>query len=673
VVYVDEKGAPVPKPLDPEELLAQVAAVTGQGDYRTAFETLSILKAMPLPRDQKEQVLYQISDVVWALYKDKPLEGYERIVAATNEAMNANLRSPGVPGAMLRLGEANLLVGNLREAEAYFNARRSAYPPSPEVPASFLKLGLALLKEKQYAKAAGVFRDIVQNYPESQSLKMASVSLAAALAALGEMQEAGIVIDFVERRWPRHYLDDTAFLLLQGEHALRSGKLEDALQHYWLYYNLEPGKSGNDKILQQIGEIYLRQGRVQPALGVFEEIPRRYPGSEGADYALLRLAEKGIHDGPAITKEEMFAIFKNPGVPAPQIAYAQLKHKNPHNRIGALSSLKLVLWHLWDKQYVDAIRMAADYIDMHPEEPGASVARQVILEAFEHVAQQALQEENYGRILILWNGFPLIRAKHTPLEDTMRVALAKGHLERGEDAEAMALLDYFLQGAKHPRYGEYAFTFFFNRHLATGDWNGMLDLGERVSAWVFPSHMRNELDYALALSAENLGLPRRALPLWQKLAPKDDIPLYQKAYATYFLAKDAEQRKDIKNAYDYNKAALGLFTKLEDERSDKADPDRVKESISSLMDICEVANRIPEALDWVERYSVFVPDGSPEYAGLRFRESRLYRKLGDAAKSRALLEQIVRVEPDSPFGKAAASELRTFSVSRDLDRFAPAQ
>jgi tetratricopeptide (TPR) repeat protein len=185
--------------------------------------------------------------------------------------------------------------------------------------------------------------------------------------------------------------------------------------------------------------------------------------------------------------------------------------------------------------------------------------------------------------------------------------------------------------------------------------------------------MRNELDYAMALSAENLGLSRRALPLWQKLAAKDDIPLYEKAYATYFLAKDAERRKDIKDAYDYNKAALGLFSRLEDERSDKADPERVKEAVSSLMDICEVANRIPEALDWVERYNAFVPEDSPEHAGVRFRESRLYRKMGDTAKSRALLEQIVRAEPDSPFGRAAASELRTFDVSRDLDRFVPMQ
>ncbi|MDR2696657.1 MAG: tetratricopeptide repeat protein [Deltaproteobacteria bacterium] len=673
VVYVDSKGNPVPKPLDPEELMAQAAASMGQKEYSAALETLKTLKGMPLPRDQKEKVLYLISDATWELYKDKPLEGYEHIVSVTNEAVHANLRSPNVPNAMLRLGEINLLVGNLREAEAYISARRTAYPSSSEVPVSFLKLGLAQLQDKQYAKAAATFRDIVQNYPDTPVLGTASASLAKALAALQEMREAGIVLDFVERRWPRHYLDDPAFLLLQAEYSLLQNKLQEALQQYWLYYNLEPGKPGNDKILLQIGDIYLRQGRTQPALDVFEEIPRRYPDSEGADYALLRLAEKGIHDGPAITREEMFAVFDNPGVPAPQVAYARLKRKNPHNAIGALSSLKLVLWQLWDKRYVDAIGMATDYIDMHPEEPGASLARQVLLEAFAHEEKMALQEENYGRILKLWNGFPLFRAKYTPLSDQMRVALAKAYLERGEENAAIELLSHFLQGPKNPQYGEYAFTFFFNRHLAAGDWSGILDLGERVADWEFPTRMRNELDYAMALSAENLGLPRKALPLWQKLAARDDIPLYEKAYATYFLAKDAERRKDIKDAYDYNKSVLGLFSRLEDERSDKADPERVKEAVASLMDICEVANRIPEALDWVERYNAFVPEGSPEYAGVRFRESRLYRKLGDAAKSRALLEQLVRTDPASPFGKAAASELRTFDVSRDLDRFTPRQ
>ena len=94
-------------------------------------------------------------------------------------------------------------------------------------------------------------------------------------------------------------------------------------------------------------------------------------------------------------------------------------------------------------------------------------------------------------------------------------------------------------------------------------------------------------------------------------------------------------------------------------------------SMLALMDICEVGNRVPEALEWLQRYNAFVPKNSPEYPGLRFREARLYRKLGDATRAQALLEDIVRNHADSPFAKAATAELHTFEVSRDLQSYMP--
>lgn len=183
------------------------------------------------------------------------------------------------------------------------------------------------------------------------------------------------------------------------------------------------------------------------------------------------------------------------------------------------------------------------------------------------------------------------------------------------------------------------------------------------------SDLKNQLDYALALSAQNLNLGAPALNRWRDLANRTDIPLYQRAYATYFLAKNAENRRDIRAAYEGNRKVVEMFTQLADQRSDKADPERIKESISSLMDICEVGNRVPEALQWLERYNAFVQPDSPEYPGLRFREARLYRKLGDNARAHALLEDISRRFPESPFGQAAVAELRTFEVSRDLQRY----
>ena len=55
----------------------------------------------------------------------------------------------------------------------------------------------------------------------------------------------------------------------------------------------------------------------------------------------------------------------------------------------------------------------------------------------------------------------------------------------------------------------------------------------------------------------------------------------------------------------------------------------------------------------------------------KFGVPQYLKAVGDAARAQALLEDIVRNYPGSPFAQAAASELRTFEVSRDLKNFLP--
>ncbi len=234
------------------------------------------------------------------------------------------------------------------------------------------------------------------------------------------------------------------------------------------------------------------------------------------------------------------------------------------------------------------------------------------------------------------------------------------------------MLADFLKTPMVPRYSEATFALYFNKYLEGNNWNALLDLAELVKDWKMSAEIRGQLDYAIGLSAQNLGLRERALDMWKSLADNTNIKLYQRAYATYFLAKDAEDRQDIKQAYSYNLDTLELFEALQEERSDRADTDRIKEAISSLMDITEVSNRIPEALEWVEKYGTYVPEGSPEYPGLRFREARLYRKLGNDERAKLLLEIIVNDYASSPFASAASTELSTFNMSRDLRNFLPA-
>lgn len=668
VVYVNEKGEVVPKPPEPDKMMIEAQGLMDKSQFAEALPILQELKVLPLDAATHEKVLYHILETTHSLYAGKPLEGFEPIIAAASEAMNANLRSSRVPDALFRLGMTHLDVGNISEAEGYFKALKRRFPYDINVPVAFKNLGVAQLKAGKNAQAVKTLQTIMQEYPETSVLREAAVALARALYAVDDLENMAVITDFIDKRWARHYVEDQDYLLLLANSQARLNRLESALQHYWLYYNLVPAKKDNDKVLAQIGDLYLRTGRLPAAKELFEEILVRYPQSDGAALALLRLAEQGIHDTP-VTIDEMFRVFVLSGESKPSTAYRTLQRDYPQAPRTVVAGMKLAMWQLWNKEYTDAMGAAADFIDAHPEHTDVEQARHVIMRAFAEELKNSLAEENYGRILLLWNGFPLVRERYGEIDANMRHALARGYIERGDDEKALELLSEFLKTPKNPVYSDYAFTLFFNKYLQAADWNALLDLGELVKDWPLKDEMRSQLDYALALSFENLGLAEKALPLWQKLAERTDIPLYEQAYATYFLAKDAERRRDIKAAYKSNLDTLKLFQRLQEERSDRADPDRIKEAMGSLMDITEVGNHIPEALEWVERYNQFVPEDSPEYPGLRFREARLYRKMGDNAKAKAQLEQIVKNAPESPFGQAAAVELRTFEVSRDLQNF----
>jgi TolA-binding protein len=668
VIYVDEQGNPVEKPSDPDQMLADAHRLMDEKKYSDAMALLTQVKALDLPPSKREEVLYSISDCVWVSYADNPLAGYDAIVSATSEAMNANLRSPNVPAALLRLGLANINVGNIEDAMGYINALRRRYPDYPGLGLGLTSLGKEQLRQGRNADAEKSFDTVLDKYPESPSLQAASVGLAQALFNQGKNDRAHLILDFIGKRWPRYYIEFPDVLILQGDNDMVMGKVREALDNYWLYYNLNPRQPGNEKLLMKMGDIYTRRGDFKTGSFLYREVQDKFPQTPQAQVAKLRLAEKGIYETP-VTYKEMETVFAHPGDRPIWQVYDELADYSRTMPESILVRLKQAMWLYWDKRYTESMGKAADFIDEYPENPNISEAREIIWEAFRKELANSLAEQNFTRILILWNGFPMIRQRYGPIDPPLRYALAEAMIERGQVDSGLEMLSEFLKSPMDPNYGELAFTEFFNVALQRADWAGILDLGKIVADWPLSPHTRSQLDYAIALSAQNLNLAGPAIAMWKTLAVRTDIPLYQRAYATYFLARDAENRRDIAQAYSYNLQVLKLFTQLQEERSDKADPQRIKDAMAALMDICEVDNHVPEALEWVRRYSDTISDTDPEYPGLRFREARLYRKLGDVARAQSLLEDVVRRFPETPFGKAASGELRTFAVSRDLQHF----
>lgn len=672
VIYVDEHGNIVDKPPDVPALLAEAKKSMNDMQYAQAREQLQHLKELVLSPEIREQVLYLISEADNNIWRDKPLEGYEAVASSTSEAMNFNLESERVPEAMYRLGMLNLAAGNQDDARGYVGAMRTRYPQHELVPHGYFALGRDQLKNQQYADAMRSFQLVMDEYPESKIIRDAARGMAESLYRQGHYDRAQILVDFVDRRWPRIYLEDPSYLPMVGEIQTRNQQYDEALQTYWTAYNLTPEKPDNHKILLQIGAIYLQSGLTKGARDVLNELLRKYPQSESAPTGILLMAEQGfLGDNP--TLDQMFTVFGKPGDMPMEAAYRRILKEYPDSAEAKHIAIRDAALTYWNGDTDEAMQKAKAYITANPASPESLRALELIQRGFRRGLEMAMQEDNYDRVLTLWERYPEVHPQYNPPDDDMLVAMARAKLNRGDEAAGLADLAPFLDKPQG-KYSDYVYNLFLAKQLHDNNWNGILDLGNKVADWKMPADTRTQLDYSMAISAENLGLKDKALPLWSQLYAKPDaeIPAYQKAYATYFKARDAENRRDLKDAYDLNRETLDRFNKLAEDRSDKADPERIRESLAGLMDVTEVGGRFAEALEWSEHYATFVPQTSPDYAGLLFRQARLHRKLGDMARWRNLLDTIVQREPDTVFGRMAASEMRTQEVSRDLSRFTAA-
>ncbi|MBQ7739435.1 MAG: tetratricopeptide repeat protein [Desulfovibrionaceae bacterium] len=668
-IYVDEQGNPVEKPLDIKAMMTEVEKLIEGKEIDDALAILDKIRTAPdIDASTTEKTLYYISDCQWLRYEKDLFAGYDDIVATTNEALNFNVKSDRVPDALLRLCLINCAVSNIAEGKAYIGALLRRYPNYPGNSIGLTALGKEELKKNLNADAEKSFVTVLDKYPESSQLKDASVGLITAYVRQNNFDRAKLILEFVNKRWPRHYVDEPDFLLMQDAIENHYNQTDRRLQTLWELLNLVPEHPKAPDLFLQMADIYLNAKNPEAADFLYNRILKVAPKSPEAITAKLRLAEKGFYETP-LSQEKLNVLYGRGAKPPFPDLYSDAIAASKTYKDSVLARLKLAQWYLWDKQYIEAMARAAEFVDEYPEHPDKPLADEIIWQAFQAELKNSLTEENYGRILILWNGFPKVRQRYGEPDAKLRYALAQGYRERGDEENALSLLKYFLRTPKDPTYGDIAFLDFFNKYLSTGAWNELLDLGKTVANWDLKPQLRDDLDYAMALAAQNLNLTGTALALWQKIANKPNCPLYQKAWSMVFLAQDAERKKDIHKAYDYNVKVVDLFKHLQEERSDKADPERIKTAMNSLMDICEVANRIPEALQWVNRFRNYANQNSPEYPALRFRESRLYRKLGDSNRSKALLEEIIKFYPSSPYAKAAQTELRTFDISRDLQNF----
>ncbi len=669
-IYVDDKGNPVEPPADPAVMLPEIRADIVAGNFAPALEKAEKLLAQgKVDNEQKEELLHIRADMTFVLNKDTLQEHYQKIVDTARQAIAFNEDSRRNAVAILRLGYVNLKVNKTPEARAEFNRLRRQFPDDENVALTYYYWGDHHYSRNEFQDAADQFQYILQQYPDSRYAREAALGLARSYYRLGYYEQSFNVVGYIEKRWAHFYQEYPPFLNMMGDTAFRLNKLPEALKQYRLYINLEPSGQEADVILTRIGDIYALQKENGAAREMYQLAAQRFPDKDGGLVAKMRLAEKGINDEPSMSG--MFSVFDTGFAVDPPEVYREIITKHPDSPLVPLAELKLAMWHLWNKQYMETLQVCSDFMQKYPKHELAPKVQETALKTFAVLAAQSRDQGSYAQMHEAWERFPIVRNKEEMLSPESRLALAVSYWNNKQPQEALGVIEPFFLGDKVQGISESALQLVLTIYLEYDHWNAIREVGRRVALWELSPEVQQQLDYALALAAENLGEPENAAPIWQKLYDSGTLSPSRMATAAFFLARDAERGSNLEQAYIYGNEALSRLLDEAAKTPSQADTGKIRSQLGSLMDVAEAAGRLNESLEYAQKYLAYLPENAEERVGVLYRTARIHRKQGNLDAWKKDLTELVAKYPDTVYGRTAASELQGAEIIDGAAGFSP--
>ncbi|MGE4291870.1 MAG: tetratricopeptide repeat protein [Desulfovibrio sp.] len=643
---------------------AQSHIATGKlADARGELE--NILAQPNVPPKMRLEATYSLGGVLMTLYKDNAAEHFDEINSLYKEAMNADLRSPELPQALLNLGLLNLRVGNLPEAQAYFDLLKSKYPDDQNVPAIEYYWGEYYFRQGDWQEAADRFQGFIERYPEQERLaRQAAFRLAEALKNLGLYEQAYQIVDYIDKRWPQAFESSPGFLKLAGDVEYHLSKLDQAKNHYWTYYNINPKAEEADIALARIGDVLLQQNELQAARSIYERTVQDYPDLEGGLVAKMRLAEEGIHDEP--TMVEMVTVFDRPFTLRPKEVYTEIANQHPDSPLAPLALLKLGMWHFFQKEYPEALTAAQRLLDEYPRSPLTDRARELGDRAFALAVPQLLDQEKYQSVVDYWEKYHFISDSQGDESSATRVGVAQGYAALNDYEKALELLKPFLGDTQVPEYSEMALALAADIFLKQKAWNRINDLSSHAEQnWELSPRARRLLMHANAVALENLGENQKSARLWAQLGADEDVEPFIRADSLYFMAKEAMKHEDLRRVFVYAQEALSLLL------STKGDPEKIKDCLLMSIYATERSGRYRQALQWALEYDKYVPENDPEWAAQHYKLAELYRKSGLPEEWQRVMGELRDKQPESLYGRLAATALETEKLEQRASEYAP--
>ncbi|WP_243360790.1 tetratricopeptide repeat protein [Fundidesulfovibrio terrae] len=625
-------------------------------DYDKALNVAnSLLEKPELSKNLREDALYLKAEATFAVNKNKMPETFLETNDILQQALNFNTTSFKVPRALIKLGYINLRQGNLPEARAYFNLMRNKYPLDEEVPLIDVYWGDYYLDQAKirdakanHERAAQSFRDVLQKYPESRFARDAALGLSKALLELQQYNDASKIVEYVDKRWPRYYVENPTIRRVAADIAYKLGEYEKARDDYLWFYNLLPGDASNDLVLARLGDVSAKLGNLQAAREYYDMAIRLYPGREGALMAMMRLAEQGINDAP--TLQEMFKAFADPKDIRPDKIYEIITNEYPKSALAPLALLKLSMWRLYKQEYPETLDLVKRFTTSYPGDALESQAVDVGAQAFGKMIGTLLEEMNYKRILELWRNYPFLAGRVDTLPDRERLGVALALYYQGAPKEALAMCEPYLDKPPTPD-AQKALALILTIYRENQDWQAILETLRKAASWKLGDNPRRALEFAQAMALEHTGDKARSRLLWARLAADPQLDPAKRAYAVYYQARTALERRDYGQALVWAQDSRALF------KEEAKDEGMARDALLLMIEANQAAGSYREALALCAEYAGEAPEKSAEWGANRLRMAKLNRMLGDLDTWRKILVELRDNQGDTLYGKLAASEL----------------
>ena len=631
---------PIPTEMSDEEywenLLFQGRAALGNREHDRAREILNHLLDQDPDQEFQGQALYLLAENIFQEKREQKEEHFAQIHRAFRRVMSHDPYGQHAPDALLRLLILNLNAGNEPEAKAYFNLLQERFPEHENLPTAHIYLGNHYQDNERYEQAAAHYQTIVEDFPQSNEIRSAAMGLAQTLRALEFYEQALEMVNYLENRWPRLYLDNPEFLNQAGLIALENDQPQRAKDFFLHFYNLFPDTDMAHLVLARIGDSYLRLGQEQEAQQIYLKTIEDFPEQEGGLVAKMRLAEEGLIEDHS-----------------PGEIYNRILEEYPDNPLAPLAKHNLARWQLAEQRPQKALETVRDFEDRFPDSDLRPRSRALGRRALGKLLDLAAQNEFYERAVHLWEQHSFLFDQPADASPEIRLSAALSLWKTNAAQEALQLAEDMLyeEDLKAMNYRQ-GLELLLNIYLDNQNWTAILDLEEHARDRDLPSQLESRLKYAQALALENLDRQEQSLALWEDLAVDPELPNLQQGYAYYFLAQNELDQQNWENVYNYAQSALSTFLE-----QDPRVKERALDCLDMLIEITRRSGRIMEAIQWAQEYQNLIDSDSDKWPAIRYRLAELHEQAGNEERWRQTLIELQAEHGNTRYGRLAASDL----------------